>query len=185
MKLELAAAAALAALMAVPSQAADFIHRKAGFWTITMHMDGVKNMPASTRMCLDANTDQKMMDHSMAWQPKECSPPSIQGMGPSRTVDVVCHMDGGVQKTHVVMTFVGDNAYHMDISTTNTPPRYGRAGMHMTQDAKWQGACPADFKPGDMEVSGMKINVLNGPGGMSGGHLTKAQIEAIIKAHQH
>ncbi|MGH6870141.1 MAG: DUF3617 domain-containing protein [Rhizomicrobium sp.] len=177
-------AVALVALAAAPSSAADFIHRKAGLWTLTMHVDGVSHMPGATRMCLDAGTDAKLMNHSMAWQPKDCDPPSIQGMGAMRTVDVTCHMDGGMQKTHMVMTFAGDSAYHMDIDTRNTPPRFGRGSMHMTQDARWTGACPSDFKPGDVEVAGMKVNVLNG-GGMAGGHMTKAQIEALIKAHQH
>ena len=185
----LALAAALTALTIVPSQAIEWMHRKAGLWSITMNVDGVNHMPGAMRMCLDAATDAKLMDHSMSFQPKDCDPAAMSGIGASHTIDLTCHMDGGVQKTHIVMNFAGDGAYHMDMLGHYTPAHYGRDSMHMTQDGKWMGPCPADFKPGDMEIGGMKINVLGGgPGampGMHGGHLTKEQIDAIIKAHQH
>lgn len=183
MHLRIVTAFVLVAATATPSSAFDFPHRKAGMWSIAMNMDGVKMQMPSTTMCLDANTDAQLMQHSMQWQVKACDPPAIQGMGPVRTVDIVCHMNGGTQKTHMVMTFTGDSAYHMDMGVQYTPAQYGRAGMHMTQDAKWMGACPAGMKAGDMTVGGMTINVLNS-GGMPQGHMTKAQIEAIIKAHQ-
>jgi hypothetical protein len=42
------------------------------------------------------------------------------------------------------------------------------------------------MKPGDMIIGSMTINVLDaGSGGMGRGHLTKEQIEALIKAHRH
>jgi len=46
------------------------------------------------------------------------------------------------------------------------------------------------MKPGDMMINGMKINMLDaanrpapGPGGNPYAHMSKEQLEAIIKAH--
>lgn len=185
MRLRLVSAVALAAIVATPSLAADFMHRKAGLWTVTMTLDSTKHMPGPTKMCLDANTDSRMMEHSMSWRQKDCDAPVIVGGGAMHTVDVVCHLNGGVQKTHVVMTFSGDAAYHMDMTSVSTPPVMGHGSVHMTQDAVWSGPCPADMRPGDMAMGPVKINVLDGSMGMSGGHMTKEQIEALMKAHQH
>jgi hypothetical protein len=42
------------------------------------------------------------------------------------------------------------------------PPMAGHADSTFTQDGKWQGACPADMKPGDMVMpTGMKMNILD------------------------
>jgi hypothetical protein len=79
----------------------------------------------------------------------------------------------------------------MDMTTVFDPPFHGQKGMHMTQDAKWMGACPAGMKPGDMQMpGGFTINVMSGMNGGAPGaggnpyaHLTPEQIQAIIKAH--
>ena len=59
-------------------------------------------------------------------------------------------------------------------------------GEHaMTLEATWKGPCPADFKPGDMELpGGMKINMLTmgarGPA-PSGGQPSAEQVAAMRK----
>jgi hypothetical protein len=176
----------LLALATTPSTALDFIHRKAGLWTVTTVMEGVPVKLGPMKMCLDSGTDARLMQHAMQWKQDACSPPVIAGSGLSRTVDVVCHMDGATQKSHIAMNFAGDASYHMDMTSQSTPARLGRGTVHMTQDAKWSGACPKTMKPGDMIIGSMTINVLDaGAGGMPHGHLTKEQIEAMIKAHRH
>jgi len=174
----------LVAATATPSAAFDFPHRKPGLWTISMSVDGAKGAMAATKMCIDAGTDAKMMQMGLQRQQNACEPPAIQGSGAVRTIDSVCHIAGATHKSHMVMTFTGDSAYHLDIATQISPPFAGHSGMHMTQDAQWAGPCPADMKPGDMMMGGMKFNVLNSTP-MPQSHLTQAQIDAIMKAHQH
>jgi hypothetical protein len=181
----IALVAALVALSAIPAMSADFPTRKAGLWDVTMNFGDKRIPPQNTKFCVDNNTDRQMMQYGMHMA-KECSPPSINGMGPVRTVDTTCHINGSTQHSHMVMTFTSDASYHMDMQTEFNPPMYGQSKSHMTQDAKWAGACPAGWHPGDMMIGGMKMNVLNGmsnPG--AGTKLTPAQIQAIIKAHQH
>jgi hypothetical protein len=180
-----AIAAALVAVTAIPAASADFPTRKAGLWVVTMNFGDKRLPPQNTKFCVDNNTDKRMMQYGMHMV-KECAPPSISGMGPVRMIDTTCHINGSVQHSHVVMTYTGDSNYHMDMQTEFSPPMYGQSKSHMTQDAKWNGACPAGWKPGDMMIGGMKMNVLDNMSNPAGGSkLTPAQIQAIIKAHQH
>jgi len=132
----LALAATLTALTIVPSQAIEWMHRKAGLWSITMSVDGVQHMPGAMRMCLDATTDAKLMDHSMSFQPKDCDPAAMSGMGASHTVDLTCHVDGGLQKTHIVMSFAGDAAYHMGTVWSWLLGPFARAHFRVYGDAR-------------------------------------------------
>ena len=49
--------------------------------------------------------------------------------------------------------------YHVDLTTRLTPPPAPQAAEVRTAiDATWLGACPADKKPGDMEMN-LETNV--------------------------
>lgn len=173
------------------ASAADFPTRRAGLWDITMHMDQTKMGPMNSKMCLDAATDKKMMKYGMSHQSQDCTPPNIQGMGNARTVDIVCHMEGTTQKSHVTIAYTGDSSYHMDMQTVFDPPFHGQSHSHITQDAKWSGACPPSMKPGDMQMpGGYTVNILNAmnrpvpkPGDNPYAHMTPEQMQAIMKAH--
>jgi hypothetical protein len=182
MFVRIASAIAVIAVAATPASAGELIHRKPGLWTTRMMLDAVKQPLPETKMCLDAATDSKLMDHAMNLQKNACDKPVMGGVGPVRTVDTVCHINKGTQATHMVVTYSGDAAYHIDVVSHFSPAQMGRDVMHSTQDAKWQGPCPADMKPGDMMVGPMKINVLDG-GMTMHGHITKEQIEQMMKAH--
>jgi hypothetical protein len=189
MRLQFAIAAAVI-FVGAQASAADFPARRAGLWDVTVTMQGM-NLPARTnKMCIDAATDAKLMNLGMASKEAKCTSMNVSGMGNVRTVDSVCHMNGGEQKNHIVMTYAGNGAYHMDMQSQFSPPVAGHNQSHIMQDAKWIGPCPPDMKPGDMMINGMKINMLGsmdhaapGPGGNPYSHLTKEQIQAIIKAH--
>lgn len=172
--------------MSASAQASDFPARRAGLWDVTINMESMKMPARINKMCIDAATDAKLMNLGLASKEAKCTQMNVSGMGSTRTVDSVCHINGGTQKNHVTMTYAGNSAYHMDMRSQFSPPIAGKSDSHIVQDAKWVGPCPADMKPGDMMVNGMKINMLEAqsahpPGGY--GHLTRAQMEAIIKAH--
>jgi hypothetical protein len=182
-RIAIAAAVIAAAATSTSASSNEFIHRKPGLWTTKMSLDSVKQALPETKMCLDAATDDRLMEHAMNFQKGACDKPVMSGMGAVRTVDSVCHINKGTQSTHMVVTYSGDAAYHIDVVAHFSPAQMGRDSMHSTQDAKWQGPCPADMKPGDMMIGPMKINVLDGGMSLGHGHLTKEQIEAMMKAH--
>lgn len=183
-------AAVLFAASATSVLAADFPSRRAGLWDVTVKMEGMDLPSRTNKMCLDAATDAKLMKLGVATKEAKCDEMKVSGAGNVRIVDSMCHMNGGEQKSHIVMTYAGNSAYHMEVRSQFSPPIMGHNQSHIMQDAKWVGPCPADMKPGDMMINGMKINMLDsmnrpapGPGGNPYGHLTKEQIQAIIKAH--
>jgi hypothetical protein len=191
MRLQIAiAAAVLFGASATSAFSAEFPARRAGLWTVTVTMENMKIPPRTNKMCIDAASDAKLMNLGMASKEANCTSMNVSGMGNTRVVDSICHMNGGEQKNHIVMNYSGDGAYHMDMHSQFAPPVAGHSESHITQDAKWIGPCPADMKPGDMLINGMKINMLdsvNHPmprrGGNPYSHLTPEQIQAIIKAH--
>ncbi|HSM96543.1 MAG TPA: DUF3617 family protein [Rhizomicrobium sp.] len=184
------AATVLFVASAASAQSAEFPARRAGLWDVTVTMESMKIPPRTNTMCIDAASDAKLMKLGVASREAKCTSMNVSGMGSVRTIDSVCHMNGGEQKNHIVMTYSGDAAYHMDMQSQFSPPVAGHSQSHIVQDAKWVGPCPAGMKPGDMMINGMKINMLGemdrpapGPGGNPYGHLTQAQIQAIIRAH--
>jgi hypothetical protein len=146
-------------------------------------MDGMRIPPRTNKLCIDAATDAKLMKLGVAAKEADCTTMNISGSGNVRTVDSVCHMNGGEQRTHIAMTYSGDGAYHMDMRSQFSPPVAGNSQSHIIQDAKWTGPCPADMKPGDMMINGMKINMLESTMPTHGARLTPEQIRALMKAH--
>jgi hypothetical protein len=191
MRLQIAiAAAVLFATSATSAFSMGFPARRAGLWTVTVTMENMKIPPRTNKMCIDAATDAKLMNLGVASKDAKCTSMNVSGMGNTRTIDSVCHMNGGEQKNHIVMAYSGNAAYHMDMRSQFSPPVAGHSQSHIVQDAKWIGPCPADMKPGDMMINGMKINMLGsmdhpapGSGRNPYSHLTPEQIQAIIKAH--
>lgn len=191
MRLQIAiTTAVLFGASATSAFSAEFPARRAGLWDVTVNMESMKIPARTNKMCIDTATDAQLMKLGVASKEAKCTSMNVSGMGSTRIVDSVCHMNGGEQKNHIVMTYSGNSAYHMDMQSQFSPPIAGKSQSHILQDAKWVGPCPADMKPGDMMINGMKINMLGamdrpapGPGGNPYSHLTKEQIQAIIKAH--
>jgi hypothetical protein len=78
----------------------------------------------------------------------------------------------------------GDFSSHYKVEatavTSGAPTPQANGAHKMSIEATWQGPCPADMKPGDMEMpGGTKINMQNptgAPGMGAGGHMTSADI---------
>jgi hypothetical protein len=177
------AVAVLFAASATSALSAEFPARRAGLWDVTVNMESMKIPARTNKMCIDAVTDAKLMKLGMASKDANCTAMNVSGMGSVRTVDSICHLNGGEQKNHVVMTYSGDAAYHVDMQSQFSPPIAGHSRSHIVQDGKWIGPCPAGMKPGDMMINGMKINMLGSTSPTHAGRLTPEQIQAIIKAH--
>ena len=147
-------------LMSGQAPAQDIIQRKPGLWRITMNMGGASaGMPAMS-MCIDSKTDSSMQQMAENGAKPDCSRNDIKRAGNQMIMDSVCKMGDSVSTSHGVMTFTGDTAYHMDMTTRFNPPMAGQAEHKMSQDAAWTGPCPAGVAPGDMVLpNGMKMNM--------------------------
>jgi hypothetical protein len=172
-----AVASAPAAPQAPPS-------RKAGLWTQTMTSDV---MNQTIKMCLDAAADQKMKwwGSSQAGKSSNCSEQRVTPhLGGGWDFHSVCQMgESGTITSDGSATGDFGSHYKVEVTavTSGSPMAQANGTHKMSIEATWTGACPADMKPGDMELpGGMRINTTTGAGGMHGGaHFTSADIAKL------
>ncbi|WP_309645972.1 DUF3617 family protein [Phenylobacterium sp.] len=154
--------AAPAAANAPVSGPAAMPKRKPGLWSQTVTM---AEFSQTTRICLDAAAEAKLSVLGGQATQDMCQQTTMTPkLGGGWTFSSVCDMGSG-GKTTSTGTITGDfdTKYRMESDSTTegagAPQMNGSRKMVM--EAAWQGPCPADFKPGDMEMpNGMKMNLL-------------------------
>ncbi len=153
----LVALAAAAFCSCVPiAFAQDLPARKPGLWETSM--DSGKSDATVMSACIDAAVEAKMRELGEGTKAGMCSQNSSHRDGNTITSDSVCKFGSRQVTSHSVITMTGDSAYTMVIKSHYEPPmQAGAADQTTTQSAKWLGPCPADMKPGDMMVNGMKM----------------------------
>jgi hypothetical protein len=164
--------------------------RKSGLWEQTLSSD---KMHQTTRMCLDDTTEQKMKwwaTENRGSAKSDCEEQKISPkLGGGWTFHSVCDIGAGkVTSTGEVTGDFGSH-YVMNITSVTSGSAMAQAnGEHkMTMEGTWKGACPADMRPGDIEMpGGMKINTLDMAAGKSplagmgaGGHMSSADIARL------
>ncbi|RPH45069.1 MAG: DUF3617 family protein [Burkholderiales bacterium] len=152
------ACAVAAALGAGPAMALDLPARKPGLWEITMQ---VTNSPSQTvRQCIDEKTDVQMQRFGQGLSQQQCTKNTMQRDGDRYVGESECKLGPTVATSRSVFGGDFDKAYRGEVETRYAPPMAGISQSKVTMSAKWAGACPAGWKPGDMEMPGMgRVNV--------------------------
>jgi len=148
----------LAIVAAAPVQADELPIRKAGLWETKNSTAG-----ATTRLCVDAAFEKT---NGMLMMEKEmCSKLDIRKTANGYTVDAAeCNVVAGMVVTSRSEISGDFNSAYTVTVTSRT--QGGLAGKEISEtittiQAKWLGACPADWKPGDIELpGGKKINLM-------------------------
>jgi hypothetical protein len=137
--------------------------RKPGLWTQTMTLKS-QNFTRSFRFCVDETSDEKMGLDTQG-DDKRCQRKSMtRGADGSWTVISTCDMGpGGVSESTIHVAGDFNTRYVMEVTSVTTgaaqPAMNGEHKMGMT--AEWQGACPAGWTGGDVEMpGGQRINLL-------------------------
>ncbi|HET6969912.1 MAG TPA: DUF3617 family protein [Phenylobacterium sp.] len=145
--------------------------RRPGLWTQTMSTRG---MNQTTKICIGPDTDTKMNAWGQAVGKEMCAKQAFSRTPGGWAFESECDMgQGGKVSSKGEATGDFDGGYTMKITSVTSGSSMPQAnGTHeMTLQAKYEGACPADMKSGDM--------VMNVPG-MKGG--MKMNIEQIASA---
>jgi hypothetical protein len=146
----------LAAALVVPAgaSAADAPKRKAGLWEIKTQSDNMPGAGMAIQQCIDQNTDNLMQQRAQEKKP-DCSAMDIKRDGDRVTLHAVCKFEGTTATTDA--TYVGnfESGYKGDMRSTYSPPMHGISSTHMTQEARWLGACKPGQKPGDVIMPNM------------------------------
>ncbi len=144
--------------------AQDMPARKPGLWETSM--DTGRSDAQLMSLCVDAVVEAKAREMGAGTMGNVCSQHSTRRDGATITSDSVCQVGSRQVTSHSVTTITGDSAYTTVMKSHFDPPMQGAgADQTMTQSAKWLGPCPADMKPGDMMINGMKMQMPGfGPG---------------------
>jgi hypothetical protein len=155
---------------AASAQADELPLPKAGLWEMkmSMQMSGVRGVspgvrePTVTRKCVDQSSEKEARDMLMGGSNSgmTCSKRDIRKTATGYAVDSVCtsKLVGTTTTTHTEITGDFSSGYTLkgnSHSQSGVPNRPGHE-MNMTGQAKWLGACPAGWKPGDVEMDGGK-----------------------------
>jgi hypothetical protein len=148
-----------------PLSAAAMPHRKPGLWAQTMTTS--RGMSQETKLCVGPDTESKLTPWGQAMGKSLCSRNAVSRTLTGWKFESECDMGEGHISSHGEATGDFDGGYSMKITSVTSGSSMAQAnGTHeMTLQAKYEGACPADMKSGDMTMNmpgmkgGMKINV--------------------------
>jgi len=178
-----AGAAAAPAVATAPAAPTTMPERKAGLWEQKMSTAGMTQV---SRICFSDEVNEKMTLWGQQGGDDMCPSKSVTPTAGGWKFSSTCNMGSGGT---IVSSgeAKGDFASHYTVDIKSTTTGAGAPQMNgehaMTLEATWKGPCPADFKPGDMELpGGMKINMLTmGPSGSGAGKPSAEQVAAMRK----
>lgn len=133
--------------------AADMPQRKSGLWEIKTASDGTPGQVM--QQCVDQQSDNLMAQRAGAMGKDACSKNETRREGGSIVVNSVCKFGNSVVTTSGVFSGSFDSAYQGKMTSSYSPPLFGKAESSTTIEARWTGPCKPGQKPGDMVMPGM------------------------------
>jgi len=179
-----ATSAAVPAAAPTPTASLTPPTRRVGLWEQKMTTGKMSQL---SRICFSDAVNKQMTFWGEKGSQTECSERSITPIPGGWKFSSTCDLgsSGRVVSSGEARGDFGTH-YVVNIKSTTTGATAPQMnGDHeMALEATWKGPCPPDFKAGDMEINGMKINMLtmsaSGPG--AGGRPSPEQIAAMRKA---
>jgi len=149
------------AMLAATAVAQELPKMKPGLWESTTATGGAKGAPAhtsKTSMCVNEAFQKDMMAFGQNMGAK-CSKNIMRRDGNKYIGEAECNFGGSTVKSQSVTTFTGDAAYRAENRATFSPPMGGMSESTSTQESRFVGPCPANMKPGDMNMGGRIMNI--------------------------
>jgi hypothetical protein len=132
--------------------------RRSGLWQITLQTQGVA--PQLVRHCIDPRTDRVMQHMAEGTDATTCSRRTYRREGDRYVGESECRF--GTSTALIRSSVAGDFArsYKGEVESRIEPPTAGLNQFKVSLQARWLSACPAGWKPGDMDVPGMgRVNI--------------------------
>lgn len=132
--------------------------RRPGLWQITLQSAGVA--PQVVRHCVDARTDRLMQQLTEGTDANTCSRRTYSREGERYLGESECRF--GTSTALIRSSVQGDfsRSYKGEVENRIEPPTAGINQYKVSLSARWLSACPAGWKPGDMDVPGMgRVNL--------------------------
>lgn len=162
--------ATLALGLSLGASAADLPKLRAGLWELTTTSSrGQDPAPLPMKSCVDDATQQEMMNFGQGVQRQMCTRNDIRNEGGKIVAESECKLGTTRMSSRSVTTFSGNSSYHTEVRVAYDPPLAGQKEATLTMDGRHLGACPADMKPGDIDIAGKRMNLRDMRGAMSKG----------------
>ena len=153
----------LATAAAGKAQANELPMHKAGLWEIKVsrQLPGAAGQlpPSTSRQCMDSASEkeERKMLRDMRDGDVTCAKEESQKTATGYVLDSVCTSKsaGMTTTSHVEITGDFNSSYTMK-STLQIKGE--KAPTRMTTEYKYAGACPAGWKPGELEMKGRRFN---------------------------
>ena len=128
--------------------------QKPGLWLLTQSLP---QMGGSSRQKICVSAQQgatlALTGHDFLGKPEmkslQCSVHTVRKSDTGADIDTVCAVRDTTLTSKVHVDIIGHDAYHQTAETRYSPAFAGHGDLVTITDAKWQGDCPADMKPGD------------------------------------
>jgi len=125
-----------------------------GLWKLTRTLPQTE-APSVSQICIDAGQGQRlaMIGQDLVGKPDmahlSCTRHGAADGVASLEADTVCTVNGVRLSSHIHADIISRKVFHQTVQTRYTPALAGHGEEITITDASWQGACPADMKPGD------------------------------------
>lgn len=150
-----------ATLFAAHVGAQDLPKLKAGLWETTTTSSGPKGSHGSSSkhtMCVDDKAQKDMLAFTQNMG-AQCAKNTVRRDGNKVYGEAECSMGKMTIKSHSVTTMSGDTAYRTEVKSSFTPPMAGMSESATVVEGRHVGACPANMKPGDINMNGSIMNI--------------------------
>jgi Protein of unknown function (DUF3617) len=137
-----------------PVLAENWPSRKPGLWEVMIQSD--QEPPLTSRQCIDAKTDAQLQSLGRGMMAANCSKDTFRREAGGYASESVCKLGNTTVTSRGLITGDFNSEVKMVVDAQFAPPMMGMAKSKTTVTQRWKGACPADWKPGDMEVPGSK-----------------------------
>ena len=136
----------LLACCALTAQA-QALQRRAGLWSMT-----AQDMPMAMRQCVGTSGDDLAQARPTGGNNSvQCDSPNWQRDSSTRVmVSARCRSHGTTTLTKMVYTGDFNRAFNAEITMHQESPRTSEPDMVMRAAYRWEGACPAGVRPGQM-----------------------------------
>ncbi len=136
--------------------AADYPARREGFWKSNI-TSGEGAEPITAEYCVDAASDKRLMAHSNSFKgkQKDCTSTELRQERGSYVMVTTCTEKDAVVVVRAEVKGDFKSRIVSTITATRTPPEKEKpAPAPIVNTAVWSGACPADWKPGEISMNG-------------------------------
>jgi hypothetical protein len=133
-----------------------------GLWEATTVSAGrPQRPPAVTRLCLDRQTQRRVLDQLTFAMPLMCSRNELAMRGGRFVTDSSCRFGASTIEGRTETTFYRDTGYRMEVVGHVGPTGQFAPMQKAVIDGRYAGSCPKGMKPGDMVLpNGLTLNLV-------------------------